>query len=236
MSKIVPLDNVRHGKLRVLTGHGAEFGEATNQVPLFVSEFAEAQRHYPILFRKDDAGALQPLAVLGFDRGENLSLCDGTWTGHVPAVFRRGPLALAGGEGEDPSIMIDLDHPRVREGGDEGAPLFLEHGGHAPALESAVAALQQIHAGAAAAPRMEQLFAELALVEPVALRVQLTDGRTITFEGFHAVAEDRLAALDGEQLAKLNRAGLIAPAIHAASSLANMQRLIARKHRRDAGA
>jgi hypothetical protein len=233
MSNIVPLDNVRHAKLRMLTGQGAAFGEAVNQAPLFVSEFAAAQRHYPILFRKDEAGELQPQAILGFERDENLSLGDGGWDGYVPAIFRKGPFLLRRGEGDDPVIVVDLDHPRVRDGGTEGAPLFLDHGGHAPALEAAIAALRQIHAGAAAAATMQRLFEELGLIEPVELRVEIADGKAIDFEGFLAVGEDRLAALDGSQLVELNRAGMLALAVHAASSLGNVARLIARKRRRD---
>jgi hypothetical protein len=233
MSNIVPLDNVRHAKLRVLTGHGAAFGEAVNQAPLFISEFVAAQRHYPILFRKDEAGELQPLAILGFERDENLFLGDSGWDGYVPAILRKGPFLLRRGEGDDPVIVVDLDHPRVRGGGTEGAPLFLEHGGHAPALEAAIAALRQIHAGAAAAAAMQRLFEELGLIEPIELRVEIADGKAVDFEGFLAVGEDRLAALDGAQLAELNRAGMLALAVHAASSLGNMAQLIARKRRRE---
>src|SRR6478609_9421663 len=89
MSDTVLLDNVRHAALRVLTGHGAAFGDAINQVPLFVTEFAEAQRHYPILFRKDEHGTLQAVAILGFERDENLFLSGETWQGYVPAIIRR---------------------------------------------------------------------------------------------------------------------------------------------------
>jgi hypothetical protein len=232
MSKIAPLDNVSHARLSLIGGHGAAFGDAINHAPLFVGEFAEAQRHYPILFRTDEEGGLQPMAILGFDRGENLFLEDGRWDGYVPAILRRGPFLLRRRE-DDPLVMIDLDHPRVREGGEDGAPLFLEHGGHAPALEGALAALQQVHIGAAAAPAMQRLFEELELVEPVALRVQLSDSKAVDFEGFLAIGEDRLAALDGARLQRLNEAGLLAAAVHAASSLGNMPHLIARKHRRD---
>jgi hypothetical protein len=235
MSRIVPLDNVSHANLRILTGHGVPFGDAINQAPLFVTEFAEAQRHYPILFRKDDAGVLQPLAILGFDRGENLFLEAGRWHGYVPAVLRRGPFMLQRVEGGDPLVLIDLAHPRVRDGGLAGASLFLEHGGHAPALDLAIGALQQAHLGAEAAAAMQIVFEDLALVEPVNLQVQVSEDRSVAFEGFLAVDEERIAALDGDALGRLNRAGLLAAAVHAAVSLGNMAHLIARKRRRDRG-
>lgn len=232
MSTIEPLDNVRHAGLRVLIGHGPAHGDAVNQAPLFVTEFAEAQRHYPILFRKNDAGALTALAILGFERDENLFLRDDTWEGYVPAILRRGPFLIGRGPDEEPLIAVDIDHPRVRQDGDEGAPLFLEHGGHAPALEAASQALQQIHAGTAAAPRMQELFDELELTEPVNLKVQISDSQAVNFEGFLAVSEEQLATLDGAKLEKLNQAGFLAAAVHAATSLGNLPRLVARKQQR----
>jgi hypothetical protein len=235
MSDTVLLDNVRHAALRLLTGHGAAFGDAINQAPLFVTEFAEAQRHYPILFRKEEPGALQPIAILGFDRDENLFLSGARWDGYVPAIVRRGPFLLRRGDGDDPLVALDLAHPRVRDGGNEGAPLFLEHGGHAPALEAALAALQQVHLGTQAAASTQALFEALDLVEPVALQAQISDTQAVNFEGFLAVTEERIAALRGAQLEELNRAALLAPAMHAASSLGNMAHLIARKRRRDRG-
>jgi hypothetical protein len=233
MSQIALLDNVRHAAVRVLTHHHAALGDAINQAPLFVTEFADAQRFYPILFRHDEGGVLQACAILGFERDENLFLSDGRWNGYVPAILRRGPFLLRQGDGNDPLVAIDLDHPRSRDGGDEGAPIYLEHGGRAPALEAALKALQQAHLGMQRAAPMQELFEALELVEPVALRAQVSDERTFTFEGFLAVSDERIAALTGGQLHELNRAGLLAAAIHAASSLGTMPRLLALKRERD---
>ena len=59
------LDNVAHARLRIATGHGAEYGDAVNQIALFLPEFEDAQRHYPILFRRQENGSLQAVAILG---------------------------------------------------------------------------------------------------------------------------------------------------------------------------
>jgi hypothetical protein len=233
MSNVVELDNTRHAGLRLLAGHGPEFGDAINLSPVFVSEFEEAQRHYPILFRKDDGAKLQPCAILGFERDENLFLEHGGWAGYVPAIIRRGPLMIGNGESGQTAIFADLDHPRIRDGGAEGAPLFREHGGNAPALEAAMAALNQVHRGTLGAEPMQLLFEELELIEPVRLEVQISESSAVNFDGFLAVNAERIAALDGPQLARLSQAGLLPAAVFAASSLANMQHLIARKRRRD---
>ena len=83
----VLLNNIDHHDLRVITRHGAEFGDAVNQVMVFPTEFEAVQREYPIVFRRDAEGALRPVALLGLTREENLFLDGaGGWrAGYVPA-------------------------------------------------------------------------------------------------------------------------------------------------------
>jgi hypothetical protein len=230
MSKPVPLDNVQHAGLRLLSGHGASFGDAVNQIALVLPEFEEAQRHYPILFRRSEAGVLQPLAILGLDRDENLFIAGERWAApYVPAMARRGPflISLNGG---DPVIHVDLDHPRIAAGDDDaGEPLFLSHGGHAPALERALGALRAIHLGHESAAPMTRVFDELELAQPITLDVRVSEELSYSFKDHLAITPERIAALDGPALARLNDAGLLLPAVVAASSLANMTQLIARK-------
>ena len=231
MTSPARLDNVAHAGLRIAGGHGPSYGDAVNQIALFLPEFEEAQRHYPILFRRPEAGPLQAFAILGFDRDENLFLDGDRWAAaYVPAMVRRGPF-LIGMNGSEPMIHIDLDHPRLAED-QAGEPLFLPQGGHAPALERAVEALRAIHLGHEAAPGMTELFEELNLVQPVTLNVQVAENHSYNFKDYLAITPERLAALDAGALARLNQARLLMPAVFAASSLNNMNQLIARKRAR----
>ena len=222
------LDNVNHASLRIAGGHGARFGDAVNVMPLVPDEFAAAQREYPILFRRSDGGALQPQAVLGFARDTNLFLNGESWmASYIPAVARRGPFSLQDNEGGDPGLLIDLAHPRICRDGEAGLPLFREQGGNAPALEQGLDALRLLHSGLARLGSMDALFSETGIVEEIDLSVTLANGSTVRFDGYLAVAEDALAALDGAALERLGRAGLLGPAFYAAASLANFRRLIA---------
>lgn len=236
MSNTARLDNVAHAALRLRRGHGARFGEAVNQVPVFASEFLEVQRDYPILFVRGEDGALQGMAILGLERDENLFLTETGWDArHVPALFARGPFMI-GFNGDEPVIHVDLDHPRIATPGEEGEPLFLPQGGNAPALEAAMAALRTLHIGQIAAAPMTALFDELGLVEAVKLQVQLDENSAIDFDGYLAIPPERIAALDGEALGRLNAAGLLDAAVHAAASLGMMNHLGARKRRKAAAA
>lgn len=236
MNTTVRLDNVEHAALRLRRGHGARFGEAVNQVAVFASEFEDVQREYPILFARLPDGQVQPVAILGFDREENLFLEGEKWdAAYVPALFRRGPFQVGFANGEA-VVNVDLSHPRIAAQGEDGDPVFKPHGGDAPALNSALSALRTLSAGAAAAETLSSLFSELGLVEEVKLEVRLGDHSTIDFDGYLAVTAEKIAGLDGEALARLNAAGLLDVAIFAASSLGTMQRLIARKQRKPAAA
>ena len=74
MTSIVLLNNIDHADLRVRGGYGVQFGDAVNQARVFPAEFEALQREYPILFRRDAAGAYYSVALLGLDRDENLFL------------------------------------------------------------------------------------------------------------------------------------------------------------------
>lgn len=233
MPNRVALNNVDHAALKVAPRAGAEFGDAVNQILLVPAEFEQAQREFPIFFRKDQNGAFQSVALLGFERGENLFLDGKAWTSrYVPAVQRRGPFFAAVPEIGEPKIHVDLDDPRV--GTDDGEPLFKPHGGNAPYLEHAAEALITIHEGLAAAPAMFALFEELGLIQPVALNVDLGDGLTYNLPNFFTVGAEAFAALDGEGLERLNQSGFLPAAILVRSSLGNMSRLIELKNARRA--
>jgi hypothetical protein len=235
MTTVARLDNVQHADLRLRRGHGARFGEAVNQVAVFASEFAQVQREYPILFARLPDGALQAVAILGFDRDENLFLDDERWdASYVPALLRRGPFSI-GVEAGEAAIRVDLADPRVAADGEDGEPVFKAHGGNGPALEAALDALRTLQAGAALGTAMTALFDECALVEPVRLQVQFDEHSGVDFDGYLAVVPEKIAALDGAALAKLNQARLLDVAVFAAASLGTMQRLVARKQRKLAG-
>jgi len=235
MSNIQALDSNVHGDLRVNMAHGPELGDAINQVQIFATEFEEAQRHYPILFSRNDEGRLLALAVLGFAKDENLFLVGNRWDAYVPALIARGPFLIAGGESEDPVIAVDLDHMRICRGEGEGLPLFREHGGHAPALEAAMQALRAIHVGNQHAQAMQDAFEQHALLEEANLEVAIDAETTMNFEGFAVITHERIAGLGGASLEDLNRKGFLLPAIFAASSLQNMQHLVMRRRMKDRG-
>jgi hypothetical protein len=133
MTNRVLLNNVDHHDLRVITRYAAVYGDAINQALIFPTEFEEAQREYPILFRKDAEGAFVAVVLLGLDADENLFLDDDGWSAqYVPAIQQRGPFSIGvprpdAPETAEPMVHIDLDDPRVSR--TDGQAVFRAHGG-----------------------------------------------------------------------------------------------------------
>lgn len=238
MARYELLNNVSHKDLRIATGFGAEFGDDVGMVPAFPSEYAELQREYPIFFRKDGAGQWQSVALLGFEQRENLFLEDGRWkAAYLPGAAAKGPFLIGFQEqridGElrnEPVMHVDLEHPRVSF--TEGEPAFLPQGGNSPYLEHIAGVLRGIRDGTEFGAAMFSAFDSMQLLQPMGLDVQLDESNRVSVSGLHGIDRERLAALDGESLARLNRAGFLEGAYLVLASLHNVRRLMAEKQRR----
>lgn len=232
----VQINNVDHADLRVSPRAGGEFGDNANQALIFPAEFEEVQREYPIVFRRRDSG-LEAFALIGLDSSENLFLDGARWTSrYVPAMHRRGPFSVVitrapnGEPSGEPMIQVDMSDPRV--GDTEGVPLFLEHGGNSPYLEHISNVLRILYEGMEGAPAVYAALDDAGLLTPVTLNVDVTDELRYHIPDVLVVDVERLAALSGETLQEMHRAGLTRLAVLAAASLGNVQQLITRKQMR----
>jgi hypothetical protein len=236
MARHVLLNNVQHKNLRVITRSSVHFGDNIGGVVIFPTEFREAQREYPIFFRKEPGtDDYLAVAMLGFAKDENLYLDEHGWNArYIPAVVARGPFLIGFQEenvdGEirkSPVIHIDLDHPRVSE--TEGEPLFLAMGGQTPYLQRVAAVLDAIHRGLAIGKEMFAAYTALDLVVPLNLEVRLTEDQRHRLHGYFTLDADRLGALDAPSLERLHKAGFLELAFLALASLNNFQKLVDRK-------
>lgn len=239
MTNIIPLDNVTHKNLKIITQHSEQLGNNTGAVLTFPTEFADVQREYPIFFQKNpETQKYQSVALLGITPGENLFLNNGQWSArYIPAIIAREPFVIGfedqsatGGDERTPVVMVDMDSPRVNE--HEGQPVFLEFGGNTPYLESINRILQGIYQGMSVNNEMFEVFTELELIEPVALEIKLNNGEIHRLTGNYTISREKLNSLSAKDLAKLNKAGFLEGAFLVVSSLNNMKNLIDIKNSR----
>lgn len=237
MAQYELLNNIKHKDLRVVTRFGREYGDEIGMVAAFPTEFAELQREYPIFFRKEK-DEWQAVALLGFERNENLFLHEGRWNAaYLPGVVAKGPFLIGfqdqridGEVRREPVIHVDMAHPRISFG--EGEPVFLSHGGHSAYLEHVSTVLRGIRDGVEAGRAMFAAFEVAGLIQPMKLDMQLDDQHRVSLAGLHGIDQERLAALDAATLHELHRAGYLEGAFLVQSSLHNLRRLMAEKQRR----
>jgi hypothetical protein len=96
--------------------------------------------------------------------------------------------------------------------------------------------LRTIYEGLETAPAIYAAWRDAGLLQPITLQISLRDDLTYDLPGLFTVDRQALAALSGDTLERLHRAGLLEGAILAAASLGNIQRLIEMKTRQKAAA
>lgn len=229
------LTNDQHRSIAVDTRARPEYGDCVNRAVALSAEFNELHREFPLLLRKtDEAPGFVAHAVLGFEKDENLFVEGDRWTTtYIPASLARGPFSIGyvrTGD-DDPSaspqpdmrIMIDEKHPRLRAG---GQPVFLPLGGETPYLQGIKRVLQTVDAGLRIDRVLYRELVAMELLEEVQIQISVFTELRYDFSGYHTINQKRFAELNGEQLLKLHRLGLLGPVYFLISSLGNFQKLI----------
>jgi len=237
------LNNILHQDLRLITRRGSDLGDSVNQVLIFPSEYIEIQRHYPIFIQQTEAGGFKSVALLGFDKDENLFLEGDQWTvPYIPAMQRISPFLIGQptpppGENlpadAEAMILVDPDHVRIST--KEGEPLFLAHGGHSPTLVHVTQTIHQVFVGSKLSDPMFSAFLEAGLLAPVQIDVKLDDQKSYMLNDMFTISREGLQRLEADQLKSLNQMGFLALAFYIASSLSNLSHMITLKNKRSAG-
>ncbi len=233
MAHTALLNNVDHKDLRVITTRAAQYGDNVNVALSFPDEFRNLQAHYPIVFFKSEDGiSFQSAALLGFTEGENLFLKEHAWdAAYVPLTLARQPFLIGNTNGEL-LLHVDLDSPRISR--TQGEPLFLEYGGSTDYLERMSSVLRSIHDGLERVPAFSAALLELNLLESFVFDVELDDGSQHRLAGYYTINEERLHALPGDKLERLNRLSFLQPIYMVIASLSNLSALAQRKRHADA--
>lgn len=225
----VLLNSIDHQDLRIITNRGAEWGDQLMWAATLPAEFRDVQACYPIVFRPtSDGPGFEPVALFGFQDGENLFLKGDRWDApYVPLMIERQPF-LIGINGSELMVNVDLDHPRVSR--HAGEAVFKPHGGHTEFLERVNSLLLTIHQGMLGLADFIQALTANELLESFAIEVELNDGSRNRLEGFYTINEDRLQALSGDSVAQLHAAGHLRNIYMVLASLSNFRMLIDRKN------
>jgi len=222
---LLPLDNYR-------------FSENAVAIPLLVSEFTHAVRHYPIIFSDGDQPS--PLAVVGLNDGKNLFITeDGNWRAgaYVPAYLRRYPFIVT--EVVDSGqqfLAIDSGSDRFSDidAREDAQPLFDEAGGSTELATQAISFCQAFHADHLRSEAFGRALKENDLLMPRQAAMQFSENDKFTVEGFSTVDAKKFQALNNPSLLQEWHASgwLGAISLHLAS-VQNWELLLRLKAERD---
>ncbi|MPZ44918.1 MAG: hypothetical protein GEV05_16255 [Betaproteobacteria bacterium] len=231
-TEIVPL-NKTHRVLVPQRGKITPAFRTLNALPVSLAEFALVARDYPIVFVTADSGkTYAAFAVLGLEQGKNLFLMsDNTWDrrAYLPAYVRRYPFCMAtitidGKMREERLVCVEKKALR-----DKGDRLFDDEGKPLPEWEQQQKLLTEYEADLARTNEMCKTLANHGVIEPFTMQAKPNEGTPLSLSGMGRVNEQKLAALEAEQIKALLSRGYLAAVYAHVGSLANFQRLLDRR-------
>lgn len=228
MPNYVLVNPEAHGDIRINTKRSAELGDRVQLAMTFPNEFRSVQGCYPILFQKSD-DHFHPVALFGFERGENLFLSDSGWNAdYVPAMIRKEPFLIGTQDNAEEKaarvLSMDLDSPRVNT--EEGEALFGPLGTMTPFLEEQANMLEALYEGQRQSRIFVKALLDQDLLESVTMDITLNDNSRHSLIGFYTINEEKLAELSAETLHLMNRNDMLMPLFMVLASLSNLQRLV----------
>lgn len=217
-----PLNFVDHGNVKIKPSRHFPHVAKEQIVPLVVHEFANASGEMPVVFVKNsDNGEFTPVAVLGFEQGENVFFGD-TWRGsYVPAVITHRPFALMPTPEDASQMQLMVQQTDELMANSEGEALFTEDGSETPYLEKRKNALGKYLEHTHITKAFVDFLAEHELLVEQTLNLEF-DGQKRQLSGVYLVSEAKLNELSDEVFLNMRKRGYLS-AVYA--HLMSMQQL-----------
>jgi hypothetical protein len=207
-----------------------------NAVSVIPYEFPRLLAHYPIFFIKSqESGRFEPVAMLGFDQGENLFFSNERWdVDYVPLQVLRHPFSLVrrpAADGVPAALDLAIDMKSVQVRDDGGERLFSEDGKATKFLEERASMMQALVTGSTEAFNFTGRLAELELLESVQVKVEFVDRSEKQLQGLYWIAGAAVQKLTADQLVDLRNRKYLEWMYFQMASLAHVAGLVARKNR-----
>ncbi|APD92702.1 hypothetical protein BM523_01075 [Alteromonas mediterranea] len=191
-----------------------------------IKEAVQAASEFPLFFSKSpDAKYWTISALCGLAPQENVFETQGTWLGHyAPLSLRTLPFVTRiDGESQQQEILVDVESPAIST---QGEPLFLASKRPTAYLDTKKKLLEErVNAMQQTAVMLNQL-SEMGLIHAVDLIIEYKDNTNQRVGGLATVNEQRLQALNGEELANLNQKGLLNVLFNMLGSIFQVNRVI----------
>lgn len=231
--KLITLSHNEHKHLKIQPSKVDALGAQQTMVPVVINEFKKLCVQYPIVLTKNgDTGQFICVALLGFEKGENLFWQDEQWQGiYTPINITRQPFFI-GQETADaqPLLCIDTNSPCVSD--KAGEALFTEQGEATAFLNNIKTLLSQLIAGQSQTQKFVDTLVKYDLISSLTLDITLANKQNQKVNGLYSVDEAKLDALPIDVLAELKQAGQLHAIYTMMDTLGHIYGLIQRKNER----
>ncbi len=222
------LNHEHHGNLGLVkVDKPFGFVRDVKALPLTVSEFASAQKSYPIVF-SDNKNPV-PLAVMSVFEGKNLFVSDdGEWASlnYIPAYVRCYPFAFATRPDDQYAVVIDRAATSISDNPDQP---FFEGDKLTPGTDKFIEFCGQYDAERKRTREICERIRDLDLLTGQQATQTDADGKEQVIASYIAIDASKLSDLDKDLVHELHQNGTMSFIMAHLFSLENWQRLVARQ-------
>lgn len=208
----MPILQDRHANAGLSTEVSYNFAKFTNSIPINVSEFGEACKHYPIAFTGDDNAV--PVVIVGLEDKKNLFVNkNGEWVknAYIPAYIRRFPFALSNIDNTDNMILcVDEASDRYVADAKKKDMPFFEGNEQSSLTKNALAFCGAYHREFMQTRQFSKTLMDSGLLTSRQANVNSKSGKTVSLSGFRTIDEQKFLDLDQKTLAEWHKNGILA--------------------------
>lgn len=234
MTQIVTLHSNVHKDLHLIPERVEAQGAYERMVPVVLQEFLKLIVQYPIVLTKNiDTGQFNCVALLGFEKKENLFWNGARWEGvYTPLNITRQPFFLGREEQDQEAHLVCIDADSECLSTNSGKRLFDEQGQATDFLTGIKHTLAGLADGEQKTRDFIGTLAEFQLLVPLALEITLADSSKREVSGLYSIDEERLAQLGDKEIKTLFELGYLKFIYLMIGSLSHLYTLIERKNQR----
>lgn len=225
---MIPLDSVKHKKLRINVDPNYSHVSQQNMTPLLASEFLKASTNFPIVFvKQSETGKFKSVGLLGLDAGENLIFSeDKVRTNYIPVNIRRYPFAAGAKTQDEDEMVLCIDQNSALLNEEEGLEVFDESGAISPQTQQVTELLTDMLAKDAATDIFIAFLVEHDLLQPAEVKLTLGKEGVRQLNGLYKVDEEALNELSDEEALTLYKRQYFAAIYAHLASLSQFERLL----------
>ena len=206
-----PLSSSVHSAYRSRPSERAPFLTSNHAVPITIDEFVAVQRHFPIVFSIGENPV--PLALMGLNEGVNVFVDEtGKPTGdiYLPAYVRRYPFMLARLQPDAQELSLCFDPGSGLVGAfEDGEPLF-DDGKPSETTNNILKFCEEFELSAQRTVAFMTELKDAGLLMDGEVSIQPAGAeQPFLYRGFQMVNEEKMRALEGEDLKRINGNGIL---------------------------